>query len=254
MAVLHPLAYGRRLPPRKTPQQLLNTLPQWDLGPKDVKPGMYDPSLDWQGQTEQQGFGFAQQDIHDRLHGASGDFEGQHFDTPGLLQALQTRRDTALGRGREDYNTRTGDLNTSYQRLGTSQGERARAAGVAEGGSLAQALQKRTANQAHDQAGIDTSWRRFQDDTNTQYETGRNDALAGASTEATRGQAAHILFGDQLGAAKVQSAQGMGTLPTAPPPGMIPSLATVLRTGSLVGTGLDANSPIYRKPKPKRRP
>src|SRR5204863_4532576 len=107
MAVLHPLAYGRKLPPKakpKTPAQLLTSLPQWDLGPADVKPGMYDPSLDWQGQTEQQGFGFAQQDIHDRLHGASGDFEGQHFDTPGLLQALQTRRDTALGRGQADYN------------------------------------------------------------------------------------------------------------------------------------------------------
>jgi hypothetical protein len=250
-------SFGYRRKPQ-TPQQLLKTLPQWDLGPKDVKPGMYDPSLDWQGQTENQGFGFSQDDIHSGLYGQSGTYVDpktgarEDFSTPGLLQQLTTRKDTALQRGQEDYNTQTADLGRNYQRLGTSQGERARAAGVAEGGSLAQALQKRTANQAHDQAGIDTSWRRFQDDTNTDYNTRRNDALAGAYTGTTRGEAAHTLFGQQLGGAKVQSAQQMGTLPTAPPPGMIPSLATVLRTGSLVGTGLDANSPIYRKP--KRRP
>jgi hypothetical protein len=102
MAVLHPLAYGRKLPPKakpKTPQQLLTSLPQWDLGPNDVKPGMYDPSLDWQGQTEQQGFGFAQQDIHDRTARGVRGFRGPALSTrPGSFRRSDAP-DTALGTG-----------------------------------------------------------------------------------------------------------------------------------------------------------
>ena len=259
------------LPKPQSPMQLLNSLPKFDLSdPANVKPGMYDPSIDMQGAQEQLGASYTlgskavglpgsdPGDIHTGLYGQSGTYvdpatgQQEQFSTPGLLAALQQRHDTALQRGQEDYNTSTGNLQRNYQNLGVSQAERARAAGVAEGGSLAQALQKRTANQARDQSGLDTNWRRFQDDTNNQYNTDRNNALAQAFTQSTRGIGAHELFQSQLGDAKLQSAQQLGTLPTAPPPGTVPTLNSFLRTGSLVGSGLDANSPIYRRPKPRR--
>lgn len=228
-----------------------------------LKPGMYDPNLDFTGQT--QGLSFRQQfgqntdpsDVatynpgsdynlggsrtHEGVFGGPGRYvdpvtgQSTDYSTPGALAELLHTRDTTLQRGGEDYNTATQNLQRNYRNLGVSQGERARAQGVSHGGALAQALRKRTENQGRDQSGLDTSWRRLSDDTNYQYDTGRGRVLSGASQQQGDldrglGQATeqNTLFGQQLGTAKVTSAQQMGTLPDLPAPDFSPTRASAV--------------------------
>lgn len=75
----------------------------------------------------------------------------------------------ATGRVGEDYTTATGDLSRQYGDLGVSQEERARSAGVASGGALAQAMMKRQANQGRDQGRIDQSRDRTLEDMSTGF-------------------------------------------------------------------------------------
>lgn len=82
---------------------------------------------------------------------------------------------TNTGRVGEDYATATGDLNRNYTNLGVQQGEGARAAGVAGGGALAQAMMKRQANQARDQGRIDQSRDRTMQDMSTGFNRGNAD-------------------------------------------------------------------------------
>lgn len=207
-----------------------------------VQPGMYDPALDWQAQNE--ALGFSQQygtepgnlnpgsdynvqgsRLHEKVFGGSGSYvdpvTGQRTDysTPGGLAELATQRQ----RGQENYNIATSDLQRNYQRLGTQQAGATRAAGAAGGGALHQALLKRQGNQAHDQSGLDASWRRMVDDN----ELARNNLLADAGQaqgKLDRGlsdaTSSHGLFNQQLGEGRVQSAQQLGTLPDLPTPDM----------------------------------
>lgn len=195
-----------------------------------LQPGMYDPALDWQGQNQNLGYSQSTQDtalggsrLHESVFGGQGFYAdpvtGQRTDysTPGGLAELAGAR----ARGQEDYNTATQNLGRNYQNLGTQQAGAARAAGVSQGGALHQALQKRQANQGREQGALDTSWRRLVDDN----ELSRNKLLGQAAQGqqnldigASRAGAGNTLFNQQLGEAKVGSAQGMGTLPELPVP------------------------------------
>lgn len=228
-----------------------------------VKPGMYDPALDWQGQNENQGFLQTTQDatlggsrLHEQLFGGQGFYAdpvtGQRTDynNPGALADALRVRDTTLGRGQEDFNTATNDLQRSYQRLGASQGGAARQAGVAHGGALQAALKARQGNQSHDQSALDTSWRRLADDTNQNYNTQRGNLLSQAAqgqqdidTGLSRAGAANTLFNQQLGEAKVGSAQQMGTLPDLPTPNMKTGRAS--QVPEFVRMGIPGTTPVH---------
>lgn len=73
---------------------------------------------------------------------------------------------TSRTRGTENYNADVQTLGRNYVRLGQGQGQGAAAAGVSAGGALAQALAKRTENEAIDRKPIDTNYSRFMADSN----------------------------------------------------------------------------------------
>jgi hypothetical protein len=79
-----------------------------------------------------------------------------------LDDLLKTRK-----RGDEDYKTNLSDLQRNYDILGTNQNANIRKAGVASGGAIQQAMDKRAANQAHDKAPIDLAYNRALDDSQT---------------------------------------------------------------------------------------
>jgi hypothetical protein len=209
-----------------------------------LSPGMYDPALDWQQQSENLGYGQNVQDtalggsrLHEQIFGGSGFYADPvtgartDYSTPGALGQLAQSRQ----RGDQDYRTATGNLARQYRNQEIAQGAGARAAGVSHGGALRAALEKRSQNQAHDQSGLDTSWRRMVDDNAAQ----RNTVLSGAAqdqqnidTSASRAGAANTLFNTQLGEAKVQSGQQMGTLPELPTPDFSAGYQTNQRFGN----------------------
>lgn len=188
---------------------------------------MYDPGLDWQGQSEAQGFGFTTADKQlsdaqrqEGLTGFTGGFDGQNFTTQGALGALAQR----LDRGQQDYQTATGNLQRSYGQLAGRQGGTARMMGVAHGGTEAASGQARASNEATQQGALDTNWRRFQEDVGN----ARSSALYGALTgqegsdlNYSHAENAHTLFGEQTDQAKIQSARQLGNLPSTPPPGQV---------------------------------
>jgi hypothetical protein len=195
-----------------------------------LTPGMYDPNLDFSQQSQNLGYlntvGDTQLSgsrIHEGLLGGSGFYAdpvtGQRTDytTQGSLADLLQNRN----RAESDYHTNTQQLGQSYQRLGAQQAGAARAAGVAQGGALVQAMQKRTANQGQQQGQLDEGWRRYVQD----YDQNRNSLIGqaaqqqqGVDISGQRAGAANELFQSQVGQAKVQSAQGLGTLPELPAP------------------------------------
>jgi hypothetical protein len=233
------------------------------IQPQDLlKPGMYDPNLDFQNQNESLGFfqqfgtepgnlnpgsdynvGSAR--LGEGLLGGSGSYvnpqTGQSLDysTPGTLADILRQRDqnlTDLGtqrqRGQENRDIALENIQRRYQRLGNSQAEQARSQGVAQGGALQAALQARHRNQEIDQQPVETNWRRLVQDnqtavgrTNQGADLARNAAIQQAgqgqqdlTSTLAKATGAHDLFNTQLGTAKVQSAQQMGTLPELPAP------------------------------------
>lgn len=82
---------------------------------------------------------------------------------------------TARTNANTDYQSNVATLDRNFAQLGRHQGQSAAAAGVSAGGALAQALQKRTTNQAIERAPIDTNFQRFNDASNlTQTRLGEN--------------------------------------------------------------------------------
>lgn len=125
-------------------------------------PGSYDPILDQQERTGQRGYGESMDDLLRQGARATTDFTlgqqetGRQYEE-GLSDLLKQRAET-----QQDYSTNLQTLARNYQRLGNVQGQRARQAGVIEGGGFAQqAAQKRATNQAIEKAPIDTSFNRF---------------------------------------------------------------------------------------------
>lgn len=133
------------------------------IAPTSPPPGSYDPTLDASYDSADRGFRYGLQDTGTAdLRGA----EDYGFNRDQIVrQRDQTLADmlTAHTREGQDYTTSIGNLQRGYERLGDSQAQNAQAAGVAGGGALAQALQKRTDNQAIDRAPIDTGHTRAQE-------------------------------------------------------------------------------------------
>lgn len=114
--------------------------------------------------------GYSTEDIN---QSAGRSTEDVNTSSGRTLADLQQSR----ARAGEDYGTSLQTLARNYQRLGSSQTQNARQAGVQRGGALAQALQKRAANQAIDKAPIDTNFSRFNtDNTTSQQRTSQDQA------------------------------------------------------------------------------
>jgi hypothetical protein len=137
------------------------------VAPTSPPPGSYDPSLDAAYDSASRGYRYGVGDA------ATGDLRGtedyQLAHDQITRQRDQTLSDLLTSHTREgqDYSSATQNLQRSFQRLGDSQAQNAQAAGVAGGGALAQALQKRTENQSIEQAPIDTSHQRALENYNT---------------------------------------------------------------------------------------
>jgi hypothetical protein len=138
--------------------------------PVNPPPGTYDPSIDAQVRASGRGYGDLQQDYNVGKTRAQDDYLTNTGD-------LTTSRDRSLAdllaartRGTEDYTANIATLDRNYQNLGNTQGGTITQAGggTFQGGVLAQALQKRTANEAIDRAPIDTNYNRFLADSQTQ--------------------------------------------------------------------------------------
>lgn len=152
------------------------------VAPTAPPPGAYDPALDAAYDSAARGFRYGVEDT------ATADLRGTNdygFNRDQIVrQRDQTLADmlTAHTREGQDYSANTANLARSYQQLGNSQREGAQASGVAAGGALAQALAKRTANQAIDQAPIDTGHQRAQEN----YDVGVKRTNEGADLDLGR--------------------------------------------------------------------
>lgn len=160
---MYPATYkGIAAASKKLPQ----TGPNY-IAPTAPPPGSYDPALDASYDSAARGYRYGIDDT------ATADLRGTEdygFNRDSITrQRDQTLADLLAGHTREgqDYQTATGNLQRTYSNLGDSQSQNAQEAGVAGGGALMQALQKRTANQALDQAPIDTAHQRSLENYNT---------------------------------------------------------------------------------------
>lgn len=159
-------------------------------GQKIVPPGTYDPSLDITLGQQSRGL----QDLvglaPDTATGTYGGSTGTSIDRATRDLARQTgyvqqdyttgvaNTNTTFGRSlddllkqrerdKADYGTNLSSLQRNYDILGSNQNATARKAGVALGGALQQAQDKRTANQALDKAPIDLAYNRALADSQT---------------------------------------------------------------------------------------
>jgi hypothetical protein len=218
-----------------------------------VPSGLYDPSLDYQQQAASRGVQDLSADTtlgNARLQDDYNLGLGQNTEDTqygqGQLDTSHTRTlaDIAQARGRanEDYGLATAALTRRYGILGGQQGEAANAAGVGEGGALIQAQQKRTANQAIDQAPIDLGHNRTLADlatqegrTNEDYatQTARESQLSGraagglgltyergtqdANRTLARARRENTFYGQGIQQQKIFQATQAGWHPPAPP-------------------------------------
>lgn len=148
--------------------------------------GSYDPNLDAQKRAETRGYENTLDDL-DQAGEYAGIDLGIAKDSAGISKTRNLEDYTSAKsgverssgrsltdlltnrtRGGEDYKTSLSNLQRTYDRLGTAQGEQARKAGAeATGGAFAQAARKRAANQALDKSPIDLAYNRFMADSGT---------------------------------------------------------------------------------------
>lgn len=152
----------------------------------DPPSGYYDPNLDVQQRDEQRAYDRRTDDLNlaGERAGADLGFQtertgidkgrvGEDYDTGvagiergagrNLSDLLQQRMRTG-----EDYQRSLSDLQRSYDRLGSQQGELARKSGAEEtGGVYAASAAARAENQAHDKSPIDQAYQRFMQDSAT---------------------------------------------------------------------------------------
>lgn len=198
--------------------------------PTSAPAGSYDPAYDAQLDNANVGFGYAAQDYDTSKTRLGVDYdEGKKLaatDHGYSLADLLTSRN----RAGEDYATTTQGIQRDYTNLGTAQAGQARAAGVASGGALAQALAKRNANQGLAQAGVDRSRDRFNEDNATgvarendrygrqsaQMDTSFFRGNADLDTGYQRAGAENDRFGRQVNTQTLYAAGAAGALPTRP--------------------------------------
>lgn len=143
--------------------------------PTSPPAGTYDPAIDAQGGAAQRGYDYLFGNTADaNSRGAAelgftiGGLERSRDRTLADLVSGKTQflnnQDTQTIREGQNHDVATMDLGANYGRLGNQQAGAAATAGVAAGGTLAAALAKRTANQAHDQSALDLQHARFGED------------------------------------------------------------------------------------------
>jgi hypothetical protein len=141
------------------------------LAPTSPPPNYYDPAIDAQVRASGRGLGQLLADTSTaRLRGANdyttarGDvFRQRDQGLSDLLTSYQRgQQDSQLGesRLRQDYGTQIQGLQRGYARLGGQQAQQAAGAGLGSAGVFAQAAAKRAANEAIDQAPVDTGFNR----------------------------------------------------------------------------------------------
>jgi hypothetical protein len=155
----------------------------------DPPSGYYDPNLDVQQRDEIRAYDRNTGDLNLAGERAGVDLGLQTKRTgEGGIDRVRTKEDydTGVGgiergfgrslsdllqartRGGEDYQSSLTNLQRSYDRLGSQQGELARKSGAeATGGVYAQSARKRAENQAIDKSPIDQAYSRFTQDSAT---------------------------------------------------------------------------------------
>lgn len=138
-------------------------------------PGSYDPGLDAQQRAAQRGYGQTLEDLVTQGSRATTDWTLSQEDVQRQLGDVERQRgDVERGygeslsdllksrtQGQQDYQTNLQTLARNYQRLGNTQAQRGRQAGLYGQGFAAQAARKRTANEALERQPIDTAFNRF---------------------------------------------------------------------------------------------
>lgn len=113
------------------------------------------------------GFGRSSEDLQSQSESLTRGFGRSFAD---LLSDRQ--------RGQEDYGTSIQGLDRNYQRLGDSQTQAARSAGIVRGGALAASQNRRDSNKAIDRQPIDTGFQRFLSDSTLSEQRLREDQAA----------------------------------------------------------------------------
>ena len=200
--------------------------------------GTYDPTLDAQERAAGRGLADLLMDTEKAQGRTDSDYITQREDVE--RQRGQTLADMLLGRTRtlEDLNTQRADTDLSYQRLGQNQTESARQAGVARGGALLQAAEKRGVNMGRDMGRIQQSQDRYEQDYNqnvqrTNEATDRslgqlalgqqrwNEDSGIGGTAIQRAQRENTFFGQDLSQARFYQAKGTGYEPPVAPTGIL---------------------------------
>ena len=161
----------------------------WDPGQKPPS-GTYDPTLDANLRGAQRGFGDLTLDTERDNTRALNDYGIAQHGIRSALHSVLTSNEISKNRLNEDTKRATADLGRQYQQQGQGQAQAAQAAGAVGGGALAQALLKRTANQARDQQGIDQRQQRGLSDlmrSSDQAQYAANDQLGALKLAYDRG-------------------------------------------------------------------
>ncbi len=172
----------------------------------DLPAGSYDPALIYQAGAANRGLGYQNQDYLRDWNGFQIGADGQVVRPTGDVNATEPLRDKAgnpvlddngqqimvpkYGRGVRDYFTNQDRINQQYdwQRddtargyrdLGNNQLQGINQRGLLGGGALAQALAKRTTNEARDQERISTGRSQSLADLLGQAQRGSTDAYTG---------------------------------------------------------------------------
>lgn len=129
--------------------------------PTSPPQGTYDPALDAQLRQATRGYGDLQQDTEQGQERGQSDYATSTAEA--TINRDRTLADTLRARAQEgqDYGTQTGLVTRKYGQQGVSQANAASAQGVSRGGTLGAALAARTENQGIEQGAIDTSHKRF---------------------------------------------------------------------------------------------
>lgn len=179
-------------------------------GPVLPPAGYYDPALDAALSAAKRGFGDQQADYSRDFGTGQGGRLGNDYQLG--LASLTQQRDRQLA----DLGTQRADVNLGYQRLGTSQAQGDRRAGVRSGGLLKQQLAIRAGNQQHDLAPIATAEQRVGQDFTTQRDQlglGFQRAGEDASTGLQRSGREVGQFGIDTQASRLYQATQAGYIP-----------------------------------------
>lgn len=148
-----------------------------------------DPALGYAAGAANRGLGYQEADYNTNYGGLVTNPDGS-LSLPTDLGATNPDGSPKYGRALQDYfnqqnqiNQQYGyqnqDLHTQYNNLADTQAQEINQAGLGEGGALAQALAKRTANEGVTQGRLDTAHNQSLADLLTQTTRGATDAYTG---------------------------------------------------------------------------